>query len=61
MFADTVAGANASVNLYSLLQTCLANKIDGYRYLSALLEKLPKATTVEDYEALLPWHLNTAR
>jgi transposase len=55
LFADTVAGANASANLYSLLQTCLANGIDGYRYLRALLVALPKATTVEDYEALLPW------
>lgn len=57
LFADTVAGANASANLYSLLQTCLANRIDGYRYLTTLLVELPKARTVEDFEALLPWHL----
>jgi transposase len=57
LFADTVAGANASANLYSLLQTCKANGIDGYRYLTALLVELPKAKTVEDYEALLPWRL----
>jgi transposase len=60
LFADTVAGANASANLYSLLQTCLANGIDGYRYLSALLVSLPTARTVEDYEALLPWRLAAA-
>jgi len=60
LFADTVAGANASANLYSLLQTCLVNGIDGYRYLTALLVELPKARTVEDYEALLPWHLAAA-
>ncbi len=60
LFADTVAGANASANLYSLLQTCLANGIDGYRYLSALLVKLPMARTVEHYEALLPWRLAAA-
>ena len=57
LFADTVAGANASANLYSLLQTCLANGIDGYRYLRTLLVELPKASTVEDFEALLPWRL----
>ena len=57
LFADTVAGANASANLYSLLQTCLANGIDGYRYLRALLVELPKARTVEDFEALLPWRV----
>ena len=58
LFADTVAGANASANLYSLLQTCLANRIDGYRYLKALLIALPMARTVEDYEALLPWRID---
>lgn len=57
LFADTVAGANASANLYSLLQTCLANGIDGYRYLRALLVALPRARTVEDFEALMPWRL----
>lgn len=57
LFADTVAGANASANLYSLLQTCPVNGIDGYRYLAALLVALPKAKTVDDYEALLPWRL----
>jgi transposase len=55
LFCDTVAGANASANLYSLLQTCKANGIDGYRYLRNLLIKLPKATTADEYEALLPW------
>ncbi|MDO8285302.1 MAG: transposase, partial [Rhodoferax sp.] len=55
LFADTVAGANASANLYSLLQTCAANGVDGYGYLRALLVALPKAQTVDDYEALLPW------
>ena len=57
LFADTVAGANASANLYSLLQTCLANGIDGYRYLKALFVELPKATTVDDFEALMPWRI----
>ena len=57
LFADTVGGANASANLYSLLQTCVVNGIDGYRYLKALLIALPRAKTVEDYEALLPWRI----
>jgi transposase len=60
LFADTVAGANASANLYSLLQTCLVNGIDGYRYLKALLTALPAARTVDDFEALLPWRLAAA-
>lgn len=57
LFSDTVAGATASANLYSLLQTCAVNGIDGYRYLRALLVALPKARTVDDFEALLPWRI----
>jgi len=57
LFADMVAGANASANLYSLLQTCIANKIDRYRYLKALFVEWPKAKTVEDFEAPMPWRI----
>lgn len=58
LFADTVAGANASANLYSLLQTCQVNGIDGYRYLKALFILLPQAKTVDDYAAMLPWRID---
>ncbi|CAN5424166.1 hypothetical protein BH10PSE16_BH10PSE16_43820 [soil metagenome] len=57
LFSDTVAGAQASANLYSLLQTCAANGVDGYAYLRALLTALPSAQTADDYEALLPWRI----
>ena len=60
LFADTVAGANASANLYSLLQTCQVNGIDGYRYLRALFVALPSARTADDYAALLPWRIDLA-
>ena len=58
LFADTMAGAHASVNLYSLLQTCRVNGIDGYRYLRALFKALPMAKTADDYAALLPWRID---
>ena len=61
LFADTVAGANASANLYSLLETCKVNGVDGYQYLRALLVALPRARTVEDYEALLPWRISALK
>jgi hypothetical protein len=61
LFADTVAGANASANLYSLLQTCLVNGIDGYQYLESLLVALPKAKTAENFEALLFWRITISR
>jgi transposase len=58
MFSDTVAGARASANLYSLIETAKANGIEPYAYLRHLFTELPKATCVEDYEALLPYRLD---
>ena len=58
LFADTVAGAHASANIYSLIETCKANGVDPYRYLVALFKALPLAKTADDYEQLLPWHLS---
>ena len=57
LFSDTVAGADSSANLYSLLQTCKVNGIDPYRYLRALFVALPLAKTADDHEALLPWRI----
>ena len=57
LFSDTVAGANASANLYSLVETCKANGIDPYVYLVSLFRNLPAAKTADDFEALLPWRL----
>ena len=59
LFADSVGGAQASANLYSLIETCKANAIDPFRYLVALFRLLPLAKTAEDYDALLPWRLAT--
>lgn len=60
LFSDTVGGATASANLYSLIETCKANGIDTYRYLVALFKALPQARTVDDYDALLPWRVSLA-
>ncbi|MEM6483477.1 MAG: IS66 family transposase [Pseudomonadota bacterium] len=54
LFCDSVAGANASANLYSLIETAKANKIEPYAYLRTVFTELPQATTVEQIEALLP-------
>lgn len=56
-FADTVAGANASANLHSIVETCRAHRIDPYRYFRWLFQQLPLAKSVDDYDALLPWKL----
>jgi transposase len=60
LFADTVAGAQASANLYSLVETCKANGIDPYHYLVSLFAKLPLASGADDYAALMPWALPAA-
>jgi hypothetical protein len=57
LFADTVRGAKASMNLYSLIETCKANSVEPYAYLKHLFIALPQAQTVDDYEALLPWQI----
>jgi transposase len=57
LFSDTVAGARASANLYSLIETAKANGIEPYHYLRELFIGLPRATCLADYEALLPWKI----
>lgn len=54
LFADTVAGAEASANLYSVIETAKANSIAPWAYLQHVFAALPKARTLEDIDALLP-------
>jgi hypothetical protein len=54
LFADTVAGARASANLYGLIETAKANAIEPSRYLAYLFEILPTVTSAEQLDALLP-------
>jgi len=58
LFADTVAGAEASANLYSLVETAKANGIEPFAYLRFLFTELPKATCLEDFEELMPYRLD---
>lgn len=55
LFSDTVHGARSSANLYSLIETAKANGLEPYAYLRRVFTELPRATTVADIEALLPW------
>lgn len=55
LFSDTVSGAKASANLYSLIETAKANSFEPYQYLKRVFTELPKATEVEQIEALLPF------
>lgn len=57
LFADSVDGMEASAVLYSLVQTCIANGVDPYKYFKAIIQKMPYAKSQADLEALLPWVL----
>ena len=61
LFSDTVAGAKSSANLYSIIETAKINSLDPYSYLRHLFTMLPRAQTLEDIEALLPWCIDPER
>jgi transposase len=56
LFSNSQAGATASANLYSVLQTAKDNDLDPFDYLKHIFTHLPQAKTVEQIEALLPWN-----
>jgi transposase len=57
LFSDTVDGAKASANLYSLIETAKANGVEPYYYLRYVFARLPLAKTADDYATLLPWRV----
>jgi hypothetical protein len=54
LFAETVAGAEASANLYSVIATAKANGLEPWAYLQHIFAELPKARSFDDVDALLP-------
>ncbi|MBF8767897.1 IS66 family transposase [Pseudomonas putida] len=56
LFSDTPKGATASAQIYSLVETAKVNGQEPYTWLRHVLERLPYASSVADYEALLPWN-----
>jgi transposase len=57
LFAQSQAGARASANLYSLIETAKLNKLNPYEYLRKVFTEIPSAQSLEDIEALLPWNI----
>jgi len=58
LFSQSVKGVKASANLYSLIETAKSNGLEPYAYLRVLFSELPKATTVEEIEVLLPGNID---
>ena len=59
LFSDTAAGAQASGRVFSMIETAIVNGHHPQRYLAVLLTELPNVSSVEEIEALLPWHLKS--
>jgi len=60
IFSDSIAGARAAEILYSIIETAKAHQVEPYSYLRYVLTHLPKVTTEEELEALLPFNINRA-
>ena len=58
MFAATPKGAHASSVLYSLIETCKANRVDPLSYLTLIFKELPKVKDADGYEKLLPYRIS---
>lgn len=56
LLTDTVHGAKASANLYSLIETAKLNSLEPYQYLCWVFEELPKARKLAEVELFLPWN-----
>ena len=56
LFANSVDGARAAANIYSLIETCKTHDVNPYDWLRETLAKIPACETVEQYEALLPFN-----
>ncbi|MEG2042636.1 MAG: transposase, partial [Hafnia sp.] len=56
LFSETPTGAMVSAQLYSLVETGKASGEEPYVWLRHALERLPLASAVEAYEALLQWN-----
>ena len=58
LFNNTVTGADSSARLYSIVQTCILNKVNPYLYLNSTLTKLANMTINQDTDlaGFLPWN-----
>lgn len=58
LFSNSVAGVKASAAIYSIMISAKQNGHNEYAYFRYLLERIPLAEKIEDFEALLPHRLS---
>jgi transposase len=56
LFANSVAGAHAAANIFSLIETCKTHQVNPYDWLRDTLTKIPACETLEQYEKLMPFN-----
>ena len=54
LFSGSPKGAHASATLYSLVESAKLNKLDPYKYIRFILEKIPHTFDDDDFKELLP-------
>ena len=54
-FCDSVAGAEASANIYSLLVSAKHNNLNLWEFFNKLINLLPTENSESDLRALLPY------
>ena len=57
LFNKSPEGAKSSCGIYSLIETAKQNGVEPLKYLRALFEKAPLASSPADWEKLLPWNI----
>lgn len=61
VFSGSPAGAEASATAYSLIETCIANKVDTKEYLEYIFTNMSQEDSLKDdavLEKYLPWNVN---
>lgn len=58
MFCATTKGAEASANIYSIIETCKTNNINPYNYLKYLLNHIHDYSDPEELVNLLPYNID---
>jgi len=57
LFCNTKKGANASSVIYSIIETAKENKLNPFKYMKFLLERLPNIS-ISQISELLPWNVS---
>ena len=55
LFSSLPSGTRVIANLYSLIETAKANRMDPYGYLAEVFEKLPAVNTLDEIQTILPY------